>query len=128
MSTRAQIIVADAAGGIWFYRHSDGYPVGVQPSLDLFCRWLASGKIRKDAMQAAGWLVMIGAMEGDYRRNRPLDKILIPEAGEWKVGAYEPCAPVPHGDTEFFYLVDVPRASWREITAAEVSGLKNKGI
>ena len=33
----------------------------VKPTLDKFCEWLRDGKIRRDPMQAAGWLVVLGA-------------------------------------------------------------------
>lgn len=124
MSTRAQIIIKDSCTEIWFYRHSDGYRDGVKPTLDLFCAWIKEGLIRKDAMQAAGWLVMlvmIGA--GEYRRvyNGP-DKtdgeLLKPCQRDgsmgWKVGSYEPDGAHIHGDVEHLWIVDVEKATWKE--------------
>lgn len=121
MSTRAQIIVKDSYSEVWFYRHSDGYEDGVKPTLDKFCEWLKDGRIRKCADQAAGWLVMLGAKE--YRRvyevaDKTDTELLEPcprdRSGGWKVGAYEPCAPVVHGDVEHIWVVDVEKAEWYE--------------
>ena len=121
MSTRAQIIVKDSCTEVWFYRHSDGYRAGVKETLDLFCKWIKEGRIRRDAMQAAGWLVMIGADE--YRRvyngkDKTDAELLQPCARDasmgWKVGSYEPDAPQIHGDTEHLWVVDVEKATWKE--------------
>ena len=108
MSTRCQVIVKDGYYELWFYRHSDGYPEGVKATLDKFCGWMRDGLVRKDVMQAAGWLVIIGAQEYDKR--------CVPTGGldGWKVGAYEPCEPRVHGDIEHLYVVDVNKASWKE--------------
>lgn len=108
MSTRCQVIVKEGDCELWFYRHSDGYPEGVKATLDKFCGWMRDGLIRKDAMQAAGWLVLIGAQEYD-NPGKPVDDI-----GGWKVGAYEPCEPSVHGDIDHLYVVDVNKASWKE--------------
>jgi hypothetical protein len=113
MSTRAQIVVRDAFNTeLWFYRHSDGYPSGVMPLLETFLGWVKEGKLRADAMQSAGWLILQGAHElrggigndmlppGEDRGDRPTGL-------GWKVGTIEPCAPALHGDTEYLYTVDL---------------------
>lgn len=104
MSTRAQILVTeDNAGGVLFYRHSDGYPDGVMPSLAEFLGMVQSGKIRRNAEQSSGWLIIIGHEE--YREDR--DKY---SHTSWKVGAYEPAECI-HGDIEYFYVVNVSDCS-----------------
>jgi len=118
MSTRCQVIVKDGWEEVWFYRHSDGYPDGTLPTLEKFLQWVKDGKIRDNAEQASGWLVMIGAEEYAYKLNiktmkydkRPLETLFEPSddtGRDWKVGAYEPCAPVKHGDIEYLYTVDL---------------------
>lgn len=63
MSTRAGIIVKDKFESIHFYRHSDGYPEGTLPTLEKFLNLVKEKKIRNNASQASGWLIMIGAQE-----------------------------------------------------------------
>lgn len=122
MSTRANVIVKDDFGDeLFFYRHSDGYPEGALPTLKRFMRWVKEGKIRSNASQAAGWLVMIGANEYNYQvdydgnevETTKLDpeKAFTPDSEEransWKVGAYEPTSGI-HGDIEYLYILDLP--------------------
>lgn len=114
MSTRANIVVTDSdtwGNPIWFYRHSDGYPEGAMPTLQKFMEWVREGRIRNNAGQAAGWLVLIGAAEydtfytvADGRKKKPT--LMQPVSGEWKAGAYEPTRGL-HGDIEYLYVVDV---------------------
>jgi hypothetical protein len=99
MSTRAQIIIKDSYSELWFYRHSDGYPEGTLPSLEQFLGYVKDGVIRDNAEQAAGWLILIGANEEDYKTEFP--------PKQWEVGAYEPCENVLHGDIEYLYTVDL---------------------
>lgn len=132
MSTRAQIIIKDEYDELWFYRHSDGYPEGVKPTLDQFCEWVNKGLIRANVEQSAGWLILLGAKEygrvykgeGKYKKKTVVE--LFTPSGEaissgWKVGAYEPCAPAIHGDTAHMYVIaltDGPKgakASWKEV-------------
>jgi hypothetical protein len=124
MSVRAQVIIKDSDEELWFYRHSDGYPDGVKASLDKFCGWIREGRIRNNASQAAGWLVMIGAAEcrGVYSLPGSLDKtdaeLLEPcdrdVVTSWKVGTYEPCGPELHGDVKHLYVVNAENATWEE--------------
>ena len=121
MSTRAQVKITDSFGQeLWFYRHSDGYPEGTLPSLEKFLDWVKEGRIRDNAEQAAGWLILIGAQErdtktvynnGDFTR---IKKETLTEPGEkndvsgWKCGSYEPCACGDlHGDVEFLYTISL---------------------
>lgn len=114
MSTRASVIVTDKWGGkIWLYRHSDGYPDGTMPTLTKFLDWVKQGRIRADAMQAAGWLVLIGNQE--YGRGvEPGEK---DGPFDWKVGSYEP-TDGQTGGIECLYTVDLAA---KTITHVEVS-------
>jgi hypothetical protein len=132
MSTRAGIIIKDSYNEVHFYRHSDGYPDGTMPTLNIFLRWLKDGVIRNDAMQSAGWLVIIGAME--YNTIPEVAKTLEPSYGGrmvekcnldtldaptgWKVGSYEPTTNVGnHGDLEYIYTIDLNK---KTITVKEL--------
>ena len=57
MSTRANIIIKEdwsykddkgktkkGSDKLIFYRHSDGYPSGAMPTLNIFMKWLKDGK------------------------------------------------------------------------------------
>jgi hypothetical protein len=101
MSTHAQIIVTDGQDQQWFYRHSDGYPNGTLPTLELFLNKVRKKEIRNNTEQACGWLVIIGHAEYAEARAK------YAESMGWKVGAYEPCPPVEHGDIEYLYTVDL---------------------
>jgi len=121
MSTRANVIIKDRYGQVWFYRHSDGYPEGTMPTLEKFLDLVKSGKIRDNVSQASGWLIIIGAEE--YKAAQIKDKSYeglteqeekewrnkIPtEPKDWKVGAYEPTTG-QHGDIEFLYTIDLDK-------------------
>lgn len=113
MSTRANVILREGKNCLYFYRHSDGYPEGTVPSLEIFSKWVKQGKIRNNLGQAAGWLIILGAMEyntipkfelesgGNYG---DMDSVEPPK--EWKAGAYEPTTGL-HGDIEWLYDVDI---------------------
>lgn len=123
MSTRCQVIVKDKYSEVWFYRHSDGYPDGTMPSLNKFLGWVKEGRIRDNAEQASGWLVLIGHEEylefnASYEPNLYEPTIKGSFYG-WKVGAYEPCSPVRHGDIKYLYTVDLDK---KEISVQEVDG------
>lgn len=120
MSTRANIILKDNSGRqIIFYRHSDGYPKGVMPTLNKFINWIKAGKIRNNLMQSAGWLVLIGAMEYNslpkykakpYKLGKStyynVNVESIEEPSDWKCGAYEITDNI-HGDIAYLYTVNV---------------------
>ncbi len=116
MSTRSNIVIVDGYDTLWFYRHSDGYPSVTGESLKTFLRWVLDGKIRDNANQAAGWLVLLGASEynerydADSHKHVPKDDLLSPRSPadgfSWKCGAYEPTGGC-HGYIEFAYVVDL---------------------
>lgn len=119
MSTRANIVIQDEYSKLWFYRHCDGYPSGTLPTLKKFCDYVTGGLIRDNAMQASGWLILIGAEEnGEYMAKTKTQgytmkkkKNLLSPNGEdsfmgWKCGAYEPTTR-QHEDIEFLYTVDL---------------------
>lgn len=136
MSTRANIIIKDGYNKLYFYRHSDGYPEGTMPTLNKFIGMIGT-TIRDNVCQAAGWLVILGAIEyqtltpelfaeSEKKRyeqdDEKVDEILknfSPE--DWKVGAYEPTTGI-HGDIEYLYVIDleekkiinVPRSQWKK--------------
>lgn len=117
MSTRAQVIIKDASTSIWFYRHSDGYPEGTLPSLRRFLDLVSSGRIRRDAMQASGWLVLIGAEEYNNPLMRASSGKETYTSLKWKVGAYEPCDSFMYVDIEYLYTIDLRNDS---ITIKEI--------
>lgn len=122
MSTRCNVVITDGHSTLWFYRHSDGYPLVTATSLKTFLRWRIEGKIRDNVGQAAGWLVLLGAMEyqtlprdtfsqhGKKYRDRD-DNAINAMLGtfspvDWKCGAYEPTTG-EHGDIEYLYVIDL---------------------
>lgn len=130
MSTRANVLLVDAHTNpnnppLVFYRHSDGYPEGVEPTLKKFCEWIKSEKIRNNLMQAAGWLVILGLKEhaeqatlhpgiyvGSYNSLTTVED--LEPGGEslgWKVGYYEPVVGVTDW-AEFVYVVDVTKGEY----------------
>ncbi|MDP2692715.1 MAG: hypothetical protein Q8O88_03705 [bacterium] len=124
MSTRANIIIKDGDDKLFFYRHSDGYPEGVMPTLKKFLALVKKGKIRDNVGQAAGWLILLGAMEyqtikGDlfpehgkpsYEQDEDkVDKAIKDfSPSDWKVGAYEPTTCI-HDDIEWLYTIDLQK-------------------
>ena len=104
MSTRANIIVRqDGREDLWFYRHSDGYPETVLPSLEPLIEAVNDGRLRADSMQFAGWLILKGAHE--QGQSWPPDGSSVDSWNTWKVGAYEPTPFHPHGDIEYLYTI-----------------------
>lgn len=123
MSTRASIIVQDGYERIQFYRHSDGFPTGTMPLLERFMEHVRAGRIRANASQAAGWLVIMGAQElveifsrhdgmidagdGSLADYKPSETLF-----GWKASTIEPCQ-TPPADIEYVYTVDVGLQSIR---------------
>jgi hypothetical protein len=97
MSTRANILVKDNYSKQWFYRHHDGYPSSVVPSLQGYIKATVEGKIRSDVSQGSSWIIVIGNTE--YGNNTP-------DSSDWKVGAYE-LTDGKHGDIRYCYTVDL---------------------
>lgn len=130
MSTRCNVVLRskgypspflndpEKPGELWFYRHSDGYPDGVMPTLGEFMSMLSTRAIRRDLMQCAGWLVLLGHEEyakagygGTLENHRTKAPCKAREYGNaWKCGAYEPTTG-EHGDIEYLYEVDVDNAT-----------------
>lgn len=100
MSTRCNIVVKDNPFGkdreLWFYRHSDGYPSSVLPSLEPLMDKLRKGEVRDNISQFAGWIIVLGHEEYAHYQN------------DWKVGAYEPTFGL-HGDVEYLYTIDLQK-------------------
>ncbi len=127
MSTRCNVIVKDSFGDqIMFYRHSDGYPEGVARTLGEFLALVKANKLRDNAEQSAGWLIVLGYEEyapdperGKYDFGNDLAKMRANTEGTnlsgWKVGAYEPCTKL-HRDIDYLYEVDLQNKTlkgWR---------------
>lgn len=123
MSTRSNIKLVDGYSTLWFYRHSDGYPSGVQPTLKKFMQHIKDGEIRNNCSQAGGWLIILGAQEYNYHKDydnketlyTPKDDLSLNSykpskedgyGNGWKVGAYEPTNE-EHGDIEYLYEVNL---------------------
>lgn len=108
MSTRASIIIKDDTDQLIFYRHSDGYPDVTGADLKAFVQDYASGKMRKNVPQSAGWLIVRGHKEylGSPFTGKPLD------AGYtgWKCGAYEPNTALTC-DSEYIYIIDLDKGT-----------------
>lgn len=104
MSTRCNVIVRGCFGEeIIFYRHSDGYPESVIPSLTKLLEW--SDVLRNNASQFSGWLILLGHLEYlKYTKNNIYQDDFKPS--DWKVGAYEPTTGI-HGDIEYLYILDL---------------------
>lgn len=131
MSTRCNIVVKETynykdtkgkpvsqTSKLFFYRHSDGYPEGAMPILNVFMKWLKSGKIRTDLQQASGWLILLGAMEyntlPEFNTEKPHfegghaygDIGTIQDPKDWKCGSIEPTTCI-HGDIDYLYVIDL---------------------
>lgn len=114
MSTRAQIILREGNKELWFYRHNDGYPQTILPSLNKFLQWIREDKIRDNIIQASGWLVLLGRGELSYLSG------LEPEVnavGGWEAGAYQPCPPTEIYGIEYLYTIDLEK---KKVTFIEV--------
>ncbi len=107
MSTRANILIKDEDGMLYFYRHSDGYPESTGEDLKEFVKGYQTGAMRLDLGQSAGWLIIRGHKEyfGENQTftgsPNPLDR-----SYGWKVGAYEPTTDI-HGDIDYLYTIDL---------------------
>lgn len=118
MSTRANVIIKDRYDKLFFYKHSDGYPDGMLEQLNLFMKWVKEKKIRDNLQQAAGWLIIIGALEYNtipscefeaphYPDGIGYGKITtIKDPADWKCGSFEPTTCI-HGDIAYLYIIDL---------------------
>ncbi len=132
MSARANIIIKDRYEKLYFYRHCDGYPEEVMPSLNKFLKMVKKNQIRDNVSQSAGWLIIIGAIEyqtipkelflnkENFLKNSweqkeegelPISEF-IPD--DWKVGAFEPTTGI-HGDIEYLYVIDLEKKEIIEV-------------
>ena len=128
MSTRCHVVLMDSyENQVWFYRHSDGYPSGVQPTLDKFCEWRNQDRIRDDPMQAAGWLVLLGMQEyatGEYgtpHQDTQLKNLAPGVEGfsGWKIGAYEPTNTC-FSDAQYLHVVDMEKGEYRSVGIPDI--------
>ena len=94
MSTRCNVVVKYGQDELYFYRHSDGYPSSVLPSLEPLMDELRKGGLRNNISQFAGWIIVLGHEEYGSKKDG------------WKVGAYEPTTG-QHGDIEYLYTIDL---------------------
>jgi hypothetical protein len=94
MGTRANIVIREGKDKLIFYRHYDGYPEVVLPSLKRLTDGIVSGQLRNNLVQLAGHLIVIGHNE------------YIDQESDWKVGAYEPTTCI-HVDIEYLYELDL---------------------
>ncbi len=104
MSTRANIVVSDEHGELWFYRHSDGYPEGAKPMLDDFVEAVNDGRVRNNTGQAAGWLIVAGHAEYSTPHAPKSDSFGM----EWKCGSIEPTRGQA-GDIEYLYRIELDK-------------------
>ena len=113
MGTRCNIKITDYYGGeLWFYRHSDGYPECVLPSLEPLMDGLRAGLLRDNVGQFGGWLIVIGNKEYNRTRGLPTKRGF----STWKCGAYEPTTGL-HDDIDYLYHIDLHK--WK-LTYKEV--------
>ena len=102
MATRCNIrVIEDEHREMWFYRHCDGYPSSVLPSLEPLMIRLRNGQLRANLSQFAGWLVVGGHYE--YRDDDDESGMVFTD---WKCGAYEPTTG-QHGDIDYLYTLDL---------------------
>lgn len=118
MSTRASIVVKDEAEKLYFYRHSDGYPEGVLPTIQILMSWVKSGKIRNNVSQFAGWIILLGAIEYNTIPKFETKKSYVYPQGDlktietpkdWKCGAFEPATDIAD-DADYIYTIDLGTA------------------
>ena len=118
MSTRANVIIESKKWNnkLYFYRHSDGYPEGVKPSLDKFVELLQLNTIRDNIIQSAGHLILIGMVEYNMVPKFSVENDLVEtyQPKGWKCGAYEPTTGL-HGDIEHLYIIDLDNKTWKEV-------------
>ena len=103
MGTRCNICVTDDTGDeLWFYRHYDGYPQEVIPSLTPLMERLIDGTVRTNVSQFSGWLIVLG-----NQQRTPSSSYGNGDAEhDWKVGHYEPTTCM-HGDVAYLYTIDL---------------------
>jgi len=116
VSTRANIVLYDQSyrGKMWFYKHSDGYPEGTLPLILRFMKMVEEGQIRRNTVQAGGWMVLLGMQDHAWMFGLPQVTLLdyyrrkaeCSTALSWKIGSVEPTTG-QHGDIEWLYRLDL---------------------
>ena len=127
MSTRCNVAIIDRHSfpevtPIMMYRHGDGYPDGVAKSLCTFVRWINARKLRDNASQSAGWLVLIGLQEylefhvtdfTEFCKAGPREQRELLQAAtildfeprhDFGIGSYSPTRAI-HGDIAYLHVV-----------------------
>ena len=107
MGTRANIRIYDDHQELWFYRHHDGNPDSVLPSLTKFLDWIVDGKIENNVVQAWGWLIVLGHREYNSFGKATPDYPWLNKKLPSKVGHYEPTIGI-HSDVDYVYHIDLP--------------------
>lgn len=108
----------DFGDTFWFYRHSDGYPLGTMPTLMDFLLRVDRRDIRNNGGQACGWLIIIG-MEELAEIRKDLNSTWF----DWKAGTYEPSV-AAHADIDYLYHVDLDEMTITIMTPSEKVLLK----
>jgi len=143
MSTRCNIILEETNNNnefqIWLYRHSDGYPSGVFPTLSKFIQYMLDGFIKKDISQSSGWLILLGIREHLEIINDDgydIEYIFSPVRREdWEVGNYIVTSGI-HGDIEYLYALDYTKQTitindikmtWRQFINLKPRNFNNEG-
>jgi len=109
MGTRCNIRVINGTGDeLWFYRHYDGYPQEVIPSLTPLMERLREGTVRTSVGQFSGWIIVLG-----NQQRTPSSSYGNGNAEhDWKVGHYEPTTCM-HSDIAYLYTIDLDSKSLR---------------
>lgn len=107
MGTRCNILITDEnENTLYFYRHYDGYPESIVPSLSPLLERLQAGELRKNVGQFSGHLILLGAQEMAAQNSRL--KMNPSSENNWKCGFYEPTTGI-HGDVAYIYTLDLEK-------------------
>ena len=117
---------------ILIYRHSDGYPDGVEQTVRKFLSIAEASPYRDDASRLSPWLLLLGTREySQYARakdwkdyddsllkhpfgayNAPnIEAFMGSSFTSWKAGSYEPSSCV-HWDIEWVHIVNTSTLQW----------------
>lgn len=98
MSTRAQIKIKDY--DVTIYKHSDGYPQGVIPSLRAYLGKFVKNRGNDKEYAIARILMNFALLEKEYREKMPSP------FNEESFTGWGLCTDL-HGDIEYLYIVDL---------------------
>ena len=107
MSTRCQIGIYEQGDSpiekpsVLLYKHSDGYPDGVLPTLQPFCERFRDGRGLEDTEYLAAWL-LFEFMETDFKKKYGAKNFHGMEFCGFGICGDRQI----HGDIEYFYRVD----------------------